>query len=179
MKGEALWAFVVLGKNVAPSEALRAELTKLVADKLGSSFRPASVRFVTALPKTRSAKVLRRAIRAVALGTLGGMMGGLWNLTSHLHRRDYDPAYTADYWASPVKGALLGGVIFFLSALGVLAAPGALGTATFLGSLHSTHFLMYFLALVSGIAQDYIFEFVRGVLAAIFRSPRALKGDRA
>jgi hypothetical protein len=119
-------------------------------------------------------------IRAVALGTLGGVMGGLWNLTSYLHSRDYDPAYTPDYWASPIKGALVGGVIFLLSALGVIAAPGALGTGTFLGALHSTHFLMYFLALLSGIAQDYIFEFVRGVLAAIFRAPtRALKDDRA
>jgi acetyl-CoA synthetase len=77
MKGEALWAFAVLGKGVAPSEALRAELIQLVADKLGSSFRPAAIRFATALPKTRSAKVLRRAIRAIALGKPAGDLSSL------------------------------------------------------------------------------------------------------
>jgi acetyl-CoA synthetase len=77
IKGEALWAFVVLGKGAAPSEALRGELTKLVADRLGSSFRPSSVRFTKALPKTRSAKVLRRAIRAVALGKPAGDLSSL------------------------------------------------------------------------------------------------------
>jgi acetyl-CoA synthetase len=77
MKGEALWAFVVLSKNAQPSEELRAELVKLVADRLGSSFRPAGVRFTTALPKTRSAKVLRRAIRAVTLGKPPGDLSSL------------------------------------------------------------------------------------------------------
>jgi len=77
MKGEALWAFAVLGKGVEPSEALRAELIQLVADKLGSSFRPSVIRFATALPKTRSAKVLRRAIRAIALGKPAGDLSSL------------------------------------------------------------------------------------------------------
>jgi acetyl-CoA synthetase len=82
MKGEALWAFVVLKKGTMPSEELRADLTKLVADQLGSSFRPSSVRFTGALPKTRSAKVLRRAIRAVALGKPAGDLSSLEDLAS-------------------------------------------------------------------------------------------------
>jgi acetyl-CoA synthetase len=82
LKGEALWAFVVLGKGVAPSEELRAELTQLVADRLGSSFRPSAVRFTAALPKTRSAKVLRRAIRAVALGKPTGDLSSLEDAAS-------------------------------------------------------------------------------------------------
>jgi acetyl-CoA synthetase len=77
MKGEALWAFVVLSKNIAPAEGLRAELVKLVADRLGSSFRPAAIRFTNAIPKTRSAKVLRRAIRAVTLGKPTGDLSSL------------------------------------------------------------------------------------------------------
>jgi acetyl-CoA synthetase len=77
LKGEALWAFVVLSKKAQPSEELRAELVKLVADRLGSSFRPSDVRFTTALPKTRSAKVLRRAIRAVTLGKPPGDLSSL------------------------------------------------------------------------------------------------------
>jgi acetyl-CoA synthetase len=77
LKGEALWAFVVLSAHATASEALRAELVALVADRLGSSFRPSSVRFTTALPKTRSAKILRRAIRAAALNKPAGDLSSL------------------------------------------------------------------------------------------------------
>ena len=82
MKGEALWAFVVLSPKARPSEELRTELVKLVADRLGSSFRPSAVRFTTAIPKTRSAKVLRRAIRAVALGKPPGDLSSLEDAAS-------------------------------------------------------------------------------------------------
>jgi len=68
LKGEALWGFVVLAAGVEPDDALRAELSELVADRLGKSFKPSAIRFTAALPKTRNAKVLRRAIRAATLG---------------------------------------------------------------------------------------------------------------
>ena len=56
---------------------MRADLTQLVAQRWGSSFRPGAIKFTTALPKTRSAKVLRRAIRAVVTGTTPGDLSGL------------------------------------------------------------------------------------------------------
>ncbi len=77
LKGEALWGFVVLAEGCEPSDALRAELRELVAERVGSSFRPSQIRFTTALPKTRSAKVLRRAIRAVVTGEPPGDLSGL------------------------------------------------------------------------------------------------------
>jgi acetyl-CoA synthetase len=77
VKGEALWAFVVLGPAWQPGEELRGELTALVADQLGRSFRPSSVRFATALPKTRNAKVLRRAVRSAATGADPGDLSAL------------------------------------------------------------------------------------------------------
>jgi len=77
VKGEALWAFVVLAGGVEPTDGLRAELADLVATRLGSSFRPAAVRATTALPKTRNAKVLRRAIRAAVLGRDPGDLSSL------------------------------------------------------------------------------------------------------
>mgnify|MGYP006147794303 CR=1 FL=1 len=43
-----------------------------VADQLGALARPARVRFVSALPKTRSGKLLRRAIQAVCEGRDAG-----------------------------------------------------------------------------------------------------------
>jgi acetyl-CoA synthetase len=77
LKGEALWVFVVPGPGIVPDEALRAELVACVVRALGPSFKPAQVRFTTALPKTRSAKVLRRAIRSVVSGSEPGDMSGL------------------------------------------------------------------------------------------------------
>jgi len=47
-------------------------MMKVVADQLGALARPARVRFVGALPKTRSGKLLRRAIQAVCEGRDAG-----------------------------------------------------------------------------------------------------------
>jgi len=77
VKGEALWCYVVLVPGAEPSEALRAELVATVTEALGKSFKPSEVRFVDALPKTRSSKVVRRAIRAVATGTDPGDLSSL------------------------------------------------------------------------------------------------------
>ncbi|HUP87598.1 MAG TPA: AMP-binding protein [Acidimicrobiales bacterium] len=77
VKGEALWCFVVLGADVEVTDELRSSLAALVADRLGKSFRPSAVRFTTALPKTRNAKVLRRAIRSSVLGGDPGDLSAL------------------------------------------------------------------------------------------------------
>jgi acetyl-CoA synthetase len=76
-KGEELWAYVVLVPAAQPSDELRAELTDVVVAALGKAFKPAGIRFVASLPKTRSAKVLRRAIRATALGVDPGDLSSL------------------------------------------------------------------------------------------------------
>ena len=76
-KGEALWVYVVLGSSVDPADDLRVELADLVAERLGKSFRPSGVRFVRALPKTRSAKVVRRVVRAVATDSDPGDLSSL------------------------------------------------------------------------------------------------------
>ena len=77
VKGEELWGFVVLGEGVTPDDALRDELCDVVAARLGKAFRPAAIRFTSALPKTRNAKVLRRAIRATVLGEDAGDLSSL------------------------------------------------------------------------------------------------------
>ena len=65
-KGEAVWCFWVPAD--ADGEDVSAELGELVARELGRPFKPSRVIRVPALPKTRSAKILRRAVRAVATG---------------------------------------------------------------------------------------------------------------
>ena len=51
---------------------LEAEVMKTVDNTIGAVGRPARVRFVTVLPKTRSGKLLRRAIQAVCEGRDAG-----------------------------------------------------------------------------------------------------------
>jgi acetyl-CoA synthetase len=77
VKGEQLWCFCVLAPGREPSAELAAELRAVVVEHLGKSFAPAAVRFTTVLPKTRSAKVLRRAIRATTLGVDPGDLSSL------------------------------------------------------------------------------------------------------
>jgi acetyl-CoA synthetase len=67
-KGEAVWCFVVAAPGAEVSDALPGELAGAVAEELGRPFKPSKVVVVPALPKTRSAKILRRAVRATALG---------------------------------------------------------------------------------------------------------------
>jgi propionyl-CoA synthetase len=73
LKGQVAMAFVVLkdpGLAATPAQALQLEgaVMKTVDEQLGAVARPARVRFVTVLPKTRSGKLLRRAIQAVCEG---------------------------------------------------------------------------------------------------------------
>jgi propionyl-CoA synthetase len=70
LKGQVAMAFVILkDPSLAATEAdalkLEGAMMKVVDDQLGAVARPARVRFVSALPKTRSGKLLRRAIQAV------------------------------------------------------------------------------------------------------------------
>jgi len=78
VKGEVIWCAVV-GQPGAGGEELAEDLRAWVATRLGASFRPARVAFVPELPMTRSAKVVRRAIRAAALGEDPGDLSGVEN----------------------------------------------------------------------------------------------------
>ena len=93
VKGEQIWCFVVTTPGAEPDEALAAELTMVVADHLGKSFRPSRVLFVEELPKTRSAKIVRRALRAAAAGEDPGDLSSLEN-----------PAALDDVRAAVAKG---------------------------------------------------------------------------
>ena len=76
-KGEAIWCFCVPTDGVG--DGVAEELRELVATELGRPFKPSRVVFVDALPKTRSAKILRRAVRAVAVGEDPGDMSSAEN----------------------------------------------------------------------------------------------------
>jgi acetyl-CoA synthetase len=77
LKGETIWCFVVVKPGVEPAPALATRLRNVVAEHLGRSFLPSKVVFVPELPKTRSAKIVRRVIRAVALAEDTGDLSSL------------------------------------------------------------------------------------------------------
>jgi acetyl-CoA synthetase len=79
VKGEVAWLFCVPAPRAAVGDELARSVRDAVADELGKAFRPDRVVFVRELPKTRSAKIVRRAVRARALGTDPGDLSSLEN----------------------------------------------------------------------------------------------------
>jgi acetyl-CoA synthetase len=79
VKGEAIVCFVVLKPGTVPSETLRQELGERVAQHMGKALKPERVLFTRDLPKTRSAKIMRRVVRAAYLGRDPGDVSSLEN----------------------------------------------------------------------------------------------------
>jgi acetyl-CoA synthetase len=72
IKGQGISAFVTLKEGIASSDALKDELKNHVATKIGSIAKPDDIFFTAELPKTRSAKIMRRLLRDIAEGRVLG-----------------------------------------------------------------------------------------------------------
>lgn len=68
VKGQSIACVVVVRPGVRASDDLARELRAAVREHLGAAFTPRSIVFAPALPKTRSAKIVRRAVRAALAG---------------------------------------------------------------------------------------------------------------
>ena len=68
IKGQGVYAYVVLQQGVAPSEELEKKMNAAVRHLIGAHARVDLFQFVPGLPKTRSGKVMRRILRKVAEG---------------------------------------------------------------------------------------------------------------
>ncbi|MBI4208710.1 MAG: acetate--CoA ligase [Deltaproteobacteria bacterium] len=68
IKGEGVVCFVVLKPDVPQDESLREKLKSQVVELLGKTMKPEEIKFVKALPKTRSAKIVRGVIKKKYLG---------------------------------------------------------------------------------------------------------------
>lgn len=66
IKGEAIIAFLVLREGIAASESLRNEIISKVRSDVGAIATPQQIYFVSKLPKTRSGKIMRRLLKAIA-----------------------------------------------------------------------------------------------------------------
>jgi acetyl-CoA synthetase len=82
IKGEVPIAFVVLKQGVVPNDELRKELREHVRKTIGPIAEPAQIFFVSKLPKTRSGKIMRRLLKAVATGAPLGDVTTLEDETS-------------------------------------------------------------------------------------------------
>ena len=68
VKGESIWVVVVPKPSDQALDDLEPQVRSLVREHLGGSFMPTRVVIAAALPKTRSAKIVRRAVRAAVTG---------------------------------------------------------------------------------------------------------------
>jgi acetyl-CoA synthetase len=79
LKGESIALFLVPAPGVTPDDALTAKVEARTDETLGKAFRPKTIQWVDDLPRTRSQKIMRRVVKAVALGTEPGDLTGLEN----------------------------------------------------------------------------------------------------
>lgn len=68
IKGEKIVAFVIVKSNQSPTSDLAKELREHVRKTIGPLATPEEIHFVKSLPKTRSGKIMRRVVKAVANG---------------------------------------------------------------------------------------------------------------
>ncbi|MEM9835940.1 MAG: acetate--CoA ligase [Bacteroidota bacterium] len=68
IKGQGIYAYVILGPEVSAGDALRAEIVSTVRTEIGPIAKPDKIQFVVGLPKTRSGKIMRRILRKIAAG---------------------------------------------------------------------------------------------------------------
>jgi acetyl-CoA synthetase len=74
---EIVKAFVILHKGYEPDESLKRELLGFARTRLGAVVAPKEIEFATALPHTRSGKIMRRLLKARELGLPEGDLSTL------------------------------------------------------------------------------------------------------
>ncbi len=68
IKGNGIYAFIMLKKGVRKTDRLKKELIQHIRKKIGPIAKPEAIQFADELPKTRSGKIMRRILKAIAEG---------------------------------------------------------------------------------------------------------------
>jgi len=79
IKGESIGLYVVPAPGVEPSKALSNKVMDQIDEHLGRAFHPKTIHWVEDLPRTRSQKIMRRVVKALALGEDPGDLSSLEN----------------------------------------------------------------------------------------------------
>jgi len=66
IKGEVIIAFVILKNGITSSDKLEKEISNKIRNDIGAIATPSQIYFVSKLPKTRSGKIMRRLLKAIA-----------------------------------------------------------------------------------------------------------------
>jgi acetyl-CoA synthetase len=77
LKGNAIHTYVILKQGAEPSDELKTALMEHVRHEMGPIAKPEEITFVESLPKTRSGKIMRRVLKARALGEPEGDLSTL------------------------------------------------------------------------------------------------------
>jgi len=81
IKGQGIYAYVTLKRDVAPGDALQKELVQWVRKAISPIATPDHIHFTNQLPKTRSGKIMRRILRKIAEGEFSSL-GDISTLTN-------------------------------------------------------------------------------------------------
>ena len=73
IKGQGIYAFVTLMTGVEPNEGIKDAIKQKVTEEIGPHAKPDKIQFSSALPKTRSGKIMRRILRKIAEGDFDNM----------------------------------------------------------------------------------------------------------
>lgn len=92
VKGKVLIAYVVLKTGVYPGPNIQTELKKWIREKIGPIADPKNIFVVRGLPKTRSGKIMRIVVKALALGE---PVGDISTLEDESAVEDIKAAYEA------------------------------------------------------------------------------------
>jgi len=68
IKGQGIYAYITLADMTEEGDAMRDQIIETVAEYIGRIAKPDKIQFVSALPKTRSGKIMRRILRKIAEG---------------------------------------------------------------------------------------------------------------
>ena len=70
IKGEGIYAYVTLMTGIDKSDDIKLEIIQKVREIIGPHATPDKIKFTSALPKTRSGKIMRRILRKIAMGNI-------------------------------------------------------------------------------------------------------------
>ncbi|MDZ4750103.1 MAG: acetate--CoA ligase [Flavobacteriales bacterium] len=73
IKGQGIYAYIILANPLESNDQVRDQIIETVSEQIGRIAKPDKIQFVSALPKTRSGKIMRRILRKIAEGELSAL----------------------------------------------------------------------------------------------------------
>jgi hypothetical protein len=108
-------------------------------------------------------------ISTLAWGGIGGATSAMWSLHFHISvQRDYDPVENLWYFAQPLMGIVLGGVVFLIMGSGFLVVQADLSSQT--GAM-GARLLPAVIAVIVGFRQAVVLELIERVVGLLTPKP--------